>query len=143
MKWQDCLESKIAKRTLKNTETARSLYKTAVERKNLIDSYGKNVERFAIEGCYEALVELIHALLSINGFKSYSHECSIEFLGEFYSDVLEKSEIMFLQRLRMLRNLIKYEGKEIEASDASYWLEGGCRVFEKLKNILSSGLEQP
>jgi hypothetical protein len=57
--------------------------------------------------------------------------------------VLEKSEINFLQRLRMLRNLIKYEGKEIEASDASYWLEGGCRVFEKLKNILSNGLEQP
>lgn len=143
MKWQDCLEKKIARRTLKNTETARSLYKTAVERKSLIDSYDKNFGRFAIEGCYESLVELVHALLSINGFKSYSHECSIEFLGEFYSDVFEKSEISFLQRLRTLRNLIKYEGKEIDASDAPYWMEGSCRVFEKLKNILSNDLEQP
>jgi len=136
MKWQECLENKIVNKTFKNLELARSLFHTAVDRKNFIDgSDTENNERFIIEGYYEALMELMHSLISINGFKSYNHECSIEFLAEFYSKEFDKSEINFLHRLRMLRNLIKYEGRKIK-EDSKYWLENSKNIFNKLLNII-------
>jgi len=140
MKWQECLENKIVNKTLKNLELARSLFHTAIDRKNFIDkSSAKGNERFVVEGYYEALMELIHSILAINSFKSYNHECSIEFLAEFYSKEFDKSEINFLQRLRMLRNLIKYEGKNIK-EDSKYWIENSKITFEKLSNIIKKNI---
>ncbi|MEM5872490.1 MAG: hypothetical protein QXD55_01350 [Candidatus Aenigmatarchaeota archaeon] len=134
MKWQECLENKIVNKTLRNFELSKSLFRTALERIKFIES-AKGSKRFVIEGYYESLIEVIHTILSINGFKSYNHECSIEFLSEFYSGDTEKSDINFLHRLRMLRNLIKYEGKDIN-KESKYWIEGSKKIFEKLSNII-------
>lgn len=140
MKWQECLENKIVNKTLKNLELARSIFHTAIDRKNFIDkASAKGNERFVVEGYYETLMELIHSILAINSFKSYNHECSIEFLAEFYSKEFDKSEINFLQRLRMLRNLIKYEGKNIK-EDSKYWIENSKITFEKLSNIIKKNI---
>lgn len=38
-----------------------------------------------IENCYEAIREMIDALMALKGFKSYSHEANVEFLRKFYS----------------------------------------------------------
>ncbi len=136
MNWEECLENRIIIKTFKNLELAKSLFNTALDRKKFIENVSaKNFERFVVEGYYDVLMELKHSILSINGFKSYNHECSIEFLAEFYSKEFNKSEIKFLQRLRMLRNLIKYEGK-ISKEDSRHWIENSKNIFNKLTSVI-------
>ena len=114
MKWIECLEDKIVRRTIKDTELSNSLKETAIDR---IEQYAEKIEltdnnaRFVLEEYYEAIIELIHALLSKHGFKCYNHECSVEFLREFYQEKLSESEIQFIHNLRKFRNKIKYAGK--------------------------------
>ena len=49
---------------------------------------------FTLEGFYEAILEVCHAFLALNGAKTISHECAIEFLRE--NGLLKSSDVEFL-----------------------------------------------
>ena len=61
-----------------------------------------------VENAYEAVRELIDALMSLKGYKSYSHEASIAFLREFHK--VPGHIINMIDRYRRIRNDIKYRG---------------------------------
>lgn len=74
-------------RAAPNLELASGLMKIALQRfENLpADSQINDNNSFqVIENAYEAVKELIDALMAIHGFKSYSHDASISFMDKFY-----------------------------------------------------------
>ena len=143
MEWEECLKENIAVRSFKDREKAKALVKTAKER---IENYAKRISlddinaRFVLEEYYESLLELIHALLSTNGYKCYNHDCSISFLKEFYAKIFSQSEIKFLNDVRMLRNDIKYKGKIISRIEAEEIIGKIKDIETKLIDLVSKSL---
>jgi predicted transcriptional regulator len=112
---------KIANLRLKNTETMK-----------ITDENSFNV----VENCYEAIREMIDALMSLRGFKSYSHEATVEFLKEFYSMKVGYAVVSKVDRYRRLRNDIKYEGLLTTKSEAEEILKNTKIVTSILMQLL-------
>ena len=132
MKWEDCLDYKV-KKVKENPEQAKSLMILAERRLKSLEKRMKNeFPQLILESYYETIKELLSALMAIHGFKSYSHECLISFLEEYYPDVLEESEIRFMDNMRKLRSDIQYRGRDI----AEDYLERNSSTIEKIVKTL-------
>lgn len=113
MKWEDCLEYKV-KKIQENPEQAKALLQLAKRRLESIKKRRKDeYPQLLIESYYEVIKELISSLLAIHGYKSYSHECLISFLKEYYSDFLDDFQLRFLDGMRKLRSDIQYRGRDV------------------------------
>lgn len=84
------------------------------------------------ETVYDALRELIDSLLTLDGYKSYSHIASISYLQKFPE--ISPSEIAKLDNTREKRNLAKYYAKPITLAEAKDILV----LYEVLKPRLLS-----
>ena len=118
----------------KNLEQARALLKLAKKRLEFVEKHGEDdFPQLLVEFYYEVIKELISSLLSIHGYKSYSHECLISFLEEYYPNEFDESEIHFLDSMRKLRNDIQYRGRDI-ADD--YLKRNIGRINEIIKKLV-------
>ena len=78
-------------------------------------------------------MQLIHALLCFEGFKTDSHEAAITFLGEFHD--FDKETLEFLDRTRKMRNGIKYEGMFLDAKESQEISNKQSLIYNKLLGI--------
>jgi uncharacterized protein (UPF0332 family) len=132
MKWEDCLEYKV-KKIKENPEQGKALFQLAQRRLESIKKRRKDeYPQLLIESYYEAIKELISSLLAIKGFKSYSHECLISFLQQYYPENLDDFQLHFLDGLRKLRSDIQYRGRDI----ADDYLDRNISTIEKIIDIL-------
>jgi len=135
MNWEECLKLNMVEKRTKDEELAKSLLKIAVERFNFFST--KNISLFTLEGIYEAIMELCHAALALEGFKTISHECAIEFLrGRYISD----DEVEFLHRLRKKRHSIKYYGRILSEESIKRNVEKGKELFLKIRPKIEENL---
>src|SRR3990167_7219141 len=95
-----------AKRKTPDFEEAKSLLKKAEGRLSYIKTreINEKTAQFILEDSYEGVRESAQALMSIKGFKPYSHEATISFIKEFYSSSFNEGEIRKFDRFRILRN---------------------------------------
>jgi len=108
-------EGSVKKQT-KDKEFAISLKKDAVKRAEKVLSLElKEFSKIIFENIYEAIREMLDAILALEGYKSYSHEASIAYLNKFK---VEDSAILELDDFRYKRNSSKYYGKEINEEEA-------------------------
>jgi len=134
MRWEDCLEYKV-KKVRENPEQAKALFELANKRLESINKRRKDeYSQFLIESYYEVIKELISSLLSIHGFKSYSHECLVSFIKEYYPAALEDYQLHFLDSMRKLRSDIQYRGADV----ADDYLERNLSTIEGVIKILNS-----
>lgn len=136
MEFEDFIKSGDVKIQGKNEILAEALAKSS--EKSL-----KNIQRTKIDelnaestvsDIYDIMRELIEAKLSLQGYKSYSHEATILFLKKFKE--FNEHEIVFLNNLRKMRNGIKYYGKEANMEDAITTLNFAKSILPKLKKLL-------
>jgi predicted transcriptional regulator len=101
-----------AKKISIDRELAKSLCKIARFRLKKAKSEKPDADNafFIVENSYEAVRELIDALMALDGFKSYSHEACIDFLKDLYEKEIGISTILTIDRYRKIRNDIKYRG---------------------------------
>ena len=95
----------------------------------------ENAEYIVAE-VYDVIRELVEARLSLEGYKSYSHEATVLFLKKFKD--FSESEIYFLDNLRKIRNGIKYYGKEADAEEARRTLRFLDIMLPKLKKLIKN-----
>ena len=76
-----------------------------------------------------------HGFLALEGLKTTSHECVIEFLRNKY---LSNYEAEFLHRLRKKRHGVKYYGRILSLDSVKKYVETGKRIFKKLRRILEN-----
>jgi len=131
MEWEECIKRNLVEKKSKDVELAKSLLKMAKERFNFFLT--KEISIFTPEGIYEAIIELGHAFLALEGLKTISHECVIEFLRETY---LTDFEAEFLHKLRKKRHGIKYYGRILSPEVMKKYISSGKVIFKKLKKIL-------
>ena len=138
MKWEDCLEYNV-KKVKENPEQASSLLQLAKRRLESIEKRKKDeFPQLLLESYYEVIKELISALLSIHGYKSYSHECLVSFIEEFYPTALDDFQVHLLDNMRKLRSDIQYRGLEV----ADDYLERNTSFIEQIINIFQKTVEK-
>lgn len=130
------------KRQNSNPSLASALIKSSEKCLNFVKKLEINNENaeHIVQDCYDIMREIIEAKLSLEGYKSYSHEATIIFLKRF--NEFTESEIDFLDRLRKVRNGIKYYGKEANANEAEKAIEFLDKMLPKLKKLIN-GSETP
>ena len=107
-RFQYYLDANLVRKEKVDKEEAKSLMKKACHRLNYVKKQEINEETasFIFEDVYESLREASQSLMSLKGYKPYSHEALISFLREFYG--FSGSEISAFDRFRILRNKTVY-----------------------------------
>lgn len=127
------------KKRKQDKELAKSLLKDAAERFQKASKL--DAEEFAkmiFENIYDALRDMLDALLAVDGYKSYSHEASIAYLAKYGLSSL----ISELDNFRALRNSSKYYGKEISPDNAADIKDFYKNNAEEIINIIDNKLDK-
>ena len=136
----DTKSNKIKKISIDKERSKAILNSILLREKFLKNNDEKEFASILIETDYEIIKELITALMYLDGYKTLSHEYLISFLSKFYKDFSEY-EINLIDKLRITRNKIAYEGFLIEKDYYINKKDDIKRVIEKLKKVLRSKLK--
>ena len=129
-----------AKRKTPDPEEAKALFKQSQDRIEYIQNKDINEKaaKFILQDSYESLRETAQSLMSIKGFKPYSHEATIAFIKEFYSDNFSEEEIYKFDYFRQLRNNSVYKAAEVSKEDAENLLAFTKHVIKKVQELLNT-----
>lgn len=138
--FENYLKQGKAKRKTPDFEEAKSLLKKAENRLQYTKAKEINEKnsQFVLEDAYEAIRESAQALMSIKGFKPYSHEATISFVREFYGINFNDEEIHKFDRFRQLRNSSVYTAAEVPIEDAKNSVIFAELFLNKAKFLLES-----
>ena len=127
---------KVKKKT-PDIEESKSLINKAVNRLKYakLKKIDKDTAAFILEDSYEAARESAQSLMSIKGYKPYSHEATIAFLKDSYRDNFNESEIHDFDRFRQLRNDSVYKAVMINEYDAKQCIDFSEKIIQKIKEM--------
>lgn len=138
MNWNEC-EKQFIKKVEADPSRIKFLIKTSELRiKYLAEKKAATNENvsFIIEGFYEAIKELLTALLLKNGMRSKNHQCLISFFYKNYPEY--EKEAYLIGRMSYLRNRLNYYGDLIEFE----FYEKNKNEFKKIISLLKKLIEK-
>ena len=138
-KFDNYLKLGKVKRKTPDYEEARALYNKSHDRLEYTKTKEINnkTAQFVLEDSYEAIRESAQALMSIRGFKPYSHEATISFVKEFYNEKFSEEELRKFDRFRQLRNDSVYMAKTVANEDAQACLLFAKLFIKKIRSLLN------
>jgi uncharacterized protein YutE (UPF0331/DUF86 family) len=86
---------------------------------------------FIFEEIYECLREAFQSLMSLRGYKPYSHEAIVAFLKKFVD--FEERDISVFDQYRILRNKAMYRAEKISSEKCKESLKFLLQLFPKIK----------
>ena len=118
-----------------DNEKAASLAETAEERiKFSLRELNEKNANYVFEDYYSSIMELLHALLLLDGYNVNNHVC----LGYYLRDVLKKDELFRLfDDCRFKRNSLVYYGKRMDFDTAKDAIEKAKRLLKELNKIIN------
>lgn len=126
-----------------NKEKAHSIFKMVKITLEMIKQIDKSKFPSNIaKEYYEVVRELISIILLLDGYKTIgegAHKRQIEYLEANYKE-FNKSEIAFIDDLRITRNKIAYDGFFVKESYIERKLVDIQRIIEKLKETVKNKL---
>ncbi len=133
-KFQYYLDERLARKVEVDREEAKSLMNKAVLRLDYIkkQEINEDTSSFIFEDIYETLREASQSLMSLKGYKPYSHEALISFLKEFYQ--FPEHEISAFDRYRILRNKTVYCAANVSTEVCKDALKFLIAFLPKLKS---------
>jgi len=122
-------------------EKAKSLLQViSLREKNIDTMKSEEFSTLIVEAYYEIIKELMTAVMSIDGWKTVSHEMLIGYLKNFYKE-FPVSEIYMIDQLRKARNDIAYRGISIKPEYLTRNREPILKIIAKLKSVVQSKLK--
>lgn len=135
--FDDYLKLGKAKRKTPDYEEAKSLLEQSKERLEYTNlrEINQKTAKFVLQDSYEAVREAAQSLMSIKGFKPYSHEATISFIKKFYSNNFNEEEIYKFDHFRQLRNNSIYKAIKIMEEDAKSSTLFAKKFIQKVQQI--------
>ena len=133
--WDECVNYNSSIKVTPDKEKSKSLIETAEERIDFSarELTGKNAN-YIFEGYYSSILELLHALVLLEGYKVNNHVC----LGYYLRDVLKNDELFRLfDDCRFKRNSLVYYGKRMDFETAKEAIKKVKKLINELKNIIN------
>ncbi|MBI2545719.1 hypothetical protein HYV81_00915 [Candidatus Woesearchaeota archaeon] len=122
--FQYYLDKNLARKASPDPNEAQSLMNKAEGRLRYSIEVRKVTEQastYIFEDIYECLREAGQSLMSLKGYKPYSHEALISFLIEMHA--FKEADLNALDRYRNLRNKAVYRGEHISSETCKEALE--------------------
>lgn len=138
--WSDCLYSNSSVKITPDKEKAKSLIETAEDR---IESSAKELTEkntnYVFEDYYSSILEMLHALVLLDGYKVNNHIC----LGYHLRDVLKREDLFRLfDDCRYKRNSLVYYGKRMDFETAKDAIEKCKSLIKETKKIIEENLRK-
>jgi hypothetical protein len=131
--WKDCMDSNSAVRITPDTARAKSLAETADERIKVSPDINEKNCNFVFEDYYTSIMELLQALVILNGYKISNHVC----LGYYIRDVLKRGELYVLfDDIRYKRNSLTYYGKRMDFDTAMQAIRKCRKLIADIKGLI-------
>lgn len=123
----------------KDLPRAKDLFEMAKERLDIIiKSIPKSVPYKLLEEYYETTVQLITAVMYLEGYKTLSHIALIEFLSK--KEVFSKGEIDILDKMRKFRHGTVYYGRKESGNFYINHEEEIKKIVNKIKSLAEKEL---
>ena len=138
--WDECLHSNSSVKITPDNEKAKSLIETAEDR---IASSEKDLNEktanFVFEDYYSSILEMVHALVLLNGYKVSNLIC----LGYYLRDVLKQEDLFrMFDDFRFKRNSLVYYGKRMDFEVAKNTIDKCKSMVKELKKIIKVNFEK-
>ena len=134
-KFEFYLKSGKVKRKTTDIVEADSLLKKANLRINNMRKLNEKTASLFLEDAYEAAREAAQSLMSLKGFKPYSHEATISFIIQYYKKEFSEYEIAQFDRFRELRNNSVYKAEQVSIEDSLKCLEFAKSLINKIGKL--------
>jgi hypothetical protein len=138
--WNECIFYQAAIKTNTNKLRARSLIGTAIGRLPYAEkreAIGEEIN-YKFEDYYTSVVELLQALLVLDGYNVLNHIC----LGYYLRDILKKEQLFkMFDDCRIKRNSLIYYGKKMEVEPAEITIEKAKLLITELNLLLKQKLQ--
>ena len=132
--WEECKEESFSVKITPNKGKVKSLIDTADGRINYADEKknGKHLS-YVFEDYYTSLIEMIHALVILEGYKISNHLC----LGFYLRDILKKDNLFRLfDNVKFKRNFLVYYGKKLDSEEALESIQKCKVVIEEIRKLI-------
>jgi len=130
--WKECLELNDASKITPDREKAKSLREIADERIKQIKEINEKNANFVFEDYYSSIIEIVHSLALVNGYKISNHIC----LGYYIKDFLKREDLFrMFDDSRYKRNSLTYYGKKMDFETAKNAIEKSKKLIKELKSI--------
>ncbi len=133
--WEECIETSSSLKVTGDKAKARSLIETAKGRNSFLKEniVKESNASYIFEAYYSSIVEVVHALVLIQGYKVNNHIC----LGYYLRDVLGREDLFRLfDDCRFKRNSLIYYGKRMDFETAKKVIDNCIRLFDELYRLL-------
>ena len=115
--WEDCIESKSSIKISPDRAKSESLVETAEQRIAVMETVSLNEDssNYIFEGYYTSILEILHAIVILEGYKIKNHVC----IGFYLRDVLKRDDLFrIFDDFRYKRNSLAYYGKRMDFETA-------------------------
>lgn len=135
--WGDCLEYNNSIKITPDKEKSISLIETSKERLTILKEITEKTANFIFEDYYSSILEIIHALILLEGFKVNNHVC----LGFYIKDILKRDDLFrIFDDCRFKRNSLVYYGKRMDFETAFNTIEKSKLLFNELIKLVNEKL---
>lgn len=134
--WEECIESNSSIFVSPDKAKARSLLAIAVGRNQFLDKNNMNESsiNYIFEGYYSSVLEMLHALLLLYGYKVGNHIC----LGYYLRDIVNKNDLFRLfDDCRFKRNSLVYYGRKMDFETAKTAIKKCKNLIKELNVIIN------
>ncbi len=137
--WGECLNYSSAVKITPDREKSKSLIETAEDRiKFSLRELTEKNANYVFEDYYSSIMELIHALVLLDGYKVNNHIC----LGYYLRDFLKNDEMFrFFDDCRYKRNSLVYYGKRMDFETAKESIEKAKKLIKELMKIIDEKMK--
>lgn len=131
------MESGDARHSFVDKQRAKSLQGMADARIKFIENIRLTEENSAIlvSEAYQALLEVVQAIITSEGFKVYSHKCVTYFLEDYMG--METLSEKF-DKFRKIRNKINYYGKTLDVKTGKEFIAEIFSLINQLRTRYNS-----
>lgn len=133
--WNECLETSSSLRVTPDKAKARSLVDTALGRNVFLQGIELKEENvnYIFEGYYSSVLEFLHALLLLDGYKVGNHLCA----GYFFRDILQKENLFrFFDDCRIKRNSLLYYGRKMDFATGKDTIHKTKRLIQEIQLLI-------
>ncbi len=135
-KFEHYIELGKVKKKTPDSEEANSLFKKAEKRLKYMRILNDDTSELVFEDAYETTRQAAQALMSLKGYKPYSHEATISFIHDYYKKYFTDYDIAQFDRYRQLRDDAVYRAVSISKEDAQKCLLFSEEFIRKIDTIM-------
>ncbi len=138
--WEECIESNNSIKITPDKQKANSLIETSSDRiKYSNKELNENNANFVFEDYYSSALELMHAIVLINGYNVKNHIC----LGFYIKNILKEEKLFLIfDDCRYKRNSLIYYGSKMDFKTATQTIIKCKILIKELKSIIKNRLKQ-